>query len=366
MTAAGSLALTAAPSDSAFFLGTYTNGGPSEGIYACHLNTETGELGPVVLAAKVADPSFLAVSADGRFLFACTSTNGGSVAGFRIDSSTTLVPINERPAGGKGTCHVWVDADGRHLLAANYSEGNISCFPIGSDGLLGDPTATVRFTGSGPDPKRQQKAYAHSIYTDPERRHVYACDLGSDNVWTFGFDPAKGTLTPTDPPAAKVPPGGGPRHLAMHPNGSFTYVNNEMGLSVTAFRRNRKSGVLSPIQTVSTLPLEANREGATTSEIQCHPNGKWLYVSNRGHDSITVFAIEPDGMLRSIETVPCGVEVPRGFSIDPSGRWMVVAGQKDNRITVLKIAPATGRLSPTGQSAQVGSPICVLFAGPHR
>ena len=361
VTALGSLAIAAATTDEPFFLGTYTNGGPSEGIYAGSLNTETGTLSPLQLAGKAVDPTFLAVSPDGRFLFACLEGGDGSVASFRIESPTSLIPINERPAGGKGTCHVWVDAGGHHLLAANYSEGNIASFPIGSDGSLGAPSSIVAFTGSGPHPKRQQKPYAHSIYTDPENQHVYACDLGSDNVWTFAFDPAKGTLTPTDPPSAKVPPGGGPRHLAFHPDGRFAYVNNEMGLSVTVFSRDSKSGQLTPIQTVPTLPTEASADGSTTSEIQCHPNGKWLYVTNRGHDSIAVFAIESNGMLRCIENVPCGVKFPRGCSLDPSGRWMVVGGQKDHRITVLKVDQSTGRLSPTGHFANVGSPVCVQF-----
>ena len=363
MTTAGAFALSASASDSLFFIGTYTKGAPSEGIYAGRLNTETGELGALALAGKAEDPSFLAISPDSRFLYACSSENNGSVVAFRIEPPASLVRLNEREAGRNGLCHVSVDAGGRNLLAASYHGGTISCFPIRADGSLGEATARIAFAGSGPDPMRQQKPYAHSIYTDPQNRFVYVCDLGTDSIWTFAFEPEKGTLVPTDPPAAKVPPGGGPRHLALHPNGSFTYANNEMGLSVTAFSRNQKTGILSPLQTVPTLPPGAPGDGVTTAEIQCHPNGKWLYVSNRGHDSIAVFAIGSDGTLAPIGSAPCGVKVPRGFSIDPTGRWLVVGGQNDNRITVLKIDPSTGLLSPTGHYAAVGSPVCVLFPG---
>jgi len=366
MTTAGALAVTAAASDSLFFVGTYTKGVPSEGIYAGRLNTRTGELGAVALAGKAEDPSFLALSPDSKFLYACSSEKNGSVVAFRIDSPTSLVRLNEREAGGKGLCHVSVDAEGLNVLAASYHGGTIFCFPIRADGSLGETTATIAFTGTGLDPKRQQKPYAHSIYTDPQDRFVYACDLGTDSIWTFAFDPGKGTLTPTAPPAAKVPPGGGPRHLALHPDGGFAYANNEMGLSVTAFSRNQKTGILSPIQTVPTLPPGAMEDGVTTAEIQCHPNGKWLYVSNRGHDSIAIFSIGSDGKLTRIGTAPCGVKVPRGFSIDPSGRWLVVGGQNDNRLTVLKIDPASGQLSPTGHYTEVGSPVCVLFPGTRR
>jgi len=355
------VASTALAEDALFYLGTYTKGGTSEGIYACQLNLKSGKLTEPALVAKADDPSFLACSADGAFLYAATSAEGGSVASFRKEGPAAFTKINEQPAGGKGTCHVWVDGKNRNLLAANYSGGNIACFPIRGDGSLGEASATVPFTGSGPDPKRQQKPFAHAIYTDPESRFVYACDLGSDSIWTFSFDPSNGTLTPTDPPAAKVPPGGGPRHLALHPKGRFAYANNEMGLTVTAFRRDPATGVLTAIETVPTLPDGTPHDGVTTAEIQCHPNGKWLYVSNRGHDSITVFAIADDGRLTRVETVPCGVAVPRGFSLDPTGQWLVAAGQKDNRITVLKVDGTTGRLSPTGQYASVGSPVCVLF-----
>lgn len=354
-------AATACAEDAVFYLGTYTKGGASEGIYACRLNLEDGKLGSPVLVAKADDPSFLACAADGNLLFAATSAGGGSVASFRKDSPTAFTKINEQPAGGKGTCHVWVDGKNRNLLAANYSGGNIACFPIRGDGSLGEASAVVPFTGSGPDPKRQQKPFAHAIYTDPDDRFVYACDLGSDSVWMFAFDPGKGTLTPLAPPAAKVPPGGGPRHLALHPNGRFAYANNEMALTVTAFQKDPKTGNLTPIETVPTLPDGSPHDGVTTAEIQCHPNGKWLYVSNRSHDSISVFSIADDGRLTRLETAPCGVAVPRGFSLDPTGQWLVVAGQNDNRITVLKIDKTTGRLSPTGQSAAVGSPVCVLF-----
>ncbi len=347
--------------DALFYIGTYTHPGKSEGIYLSKLDTDTGMLGPVELAGRAASPSFVAMSPDKKFLYAAIEGAGGAVGSFAVGKDGKLTALNQLPAGGDGTCHVWVDATGRTVLAANYGGGSVACFRTNIDGSLGARSAFVQYEGTGPDSKRQEKPHGHSIYTDSTNRHVYACDLGTDSVWSFEFDPAKGSLTPAIPAAAKVPPGAGPRHMAIHPNDHFAYVNNEMGLSVTAFSRDVKSGALTAMQTLPTLPEGTPREGVSTAEIFCHPTGKWLYVSNRGHDSIAVFSIATDGKLTAIETAPATVKVPRGFGIDPTGKWLVVAGQDDDQIAVLKIDPATGKLTPNGSTAKVGEPVCILF-----
>ena len=346
-----------------FYIGTYTKPGKSEGVYVSKLDTDTGKLGAVELAGKAASPSFVALSPDGKFLYAAVESGKGAVAAFAVGAGGKLTALNEKPAGGDGTCHVWVDATGKNVLAANYGGGSIVCFRTNADGSLGERSAFVQFEGTGPDKARQEKPHGHAIYTDSTNQFVYACDLGTDNVWTFHFDAARGTLKPAEPASAKVPPGSGPRHLAIHPNGRFAYANNEMALSVTAFARDPATGALTPVQTLPTLPEGTPVKGVSTAEIFCHPTGKWLYASNRGHGSIAVYAIAADGKLTWIETAPATVKVPRGFGIDPTGQWLVAAGQDDDKIAVLKIDPATGKLTPTGVTAEVGAPVCILF--PH-
>jgi 6-phosphogluconolactonase len=348
-----------------FYLGTYTGRSSSQGIYMGTLDTRTGRLGPIELAAKAASPSFLALSPDEKFLYATMETGGGSVGAFRVEADGRLKALNVLPSD-KGACHVSVDATGSNVFAANYTAGSAACFQTGSDGSLLRRTALVPLTGSGPNLQRQTHPYGHAIYPSPDNRFVYVCDLGTDNVWVFDFDARNGTLTPTNPPSGKVPPGSGPRHLALSPNGRFAYVNGEMAMNVTAFARHPHTGALTAIQTLPTLPAGVDTNGMTTAEIFCHPTGKWLYVSNRdvagsGRDSIAVYAIAADGTLTWLQDAPAQVKVPRGFGIDPTGRWLIVGGQQDNKIVVLKIDDATGKLSATDQSAAVGAPVCVIF-----
>lgn len=344
------------------YFGTYT-GPQSKGIYRSTLDDETGQLSAPQLVAAAQNPSFLALSPDGRYLYAALEAGGGAVGAWAIGADGELTALNQQPSGGDGACHVWVDASGKNVLVANYGGGSIACFRVQGDGSLGECSAFVQHAGSGPNPQRQEKPHAHSIYTDPANRFVYACDLGTDEVKIYRFDAANGTLLPNDPPAGKVPPGAGPRHFAIHPSG-FAYANNEMGLSVTAFKRDAASGALTAMQTVPTLPQGAATEGASTAEMFVHPTGRWLYVSNRGHDTITVYTIGADGKLTPIEHAAT-LAVPRGFGISADGRWLVVGGQQDNKVAVLRIDPATGKLSATGQTAEVGAPVCVLFAPPR-
>ncbi|HEX8297063.1 MAG TPA: beta-propeller fold lactonase family protein, partial [Chthoniobacteraceae bacterium] len=224
-----------------FYLGTYTKSGKSQGIYQGKLDTETGRLGTVELAGEAKDPSFLALTPRGDFLYAALEEGGGSVGAFAVEAQGKLRALNTLPCG-PGTCHVWVDPTGSKVLAANYSGGSVAVFGTKADGSLGERTGFVQLEGRGPDPVRQQKPFGHAIYTDAENRFVYVCDLGTDSVWVFQFDPEKGTLNPAASGPGKVPPGAGPRHLAIHPSGRFLYAANELGLSVTTFARDPGTG----------------------------------------------------------------------------------------------------------------------------
>lgn len=350
--------------DATFYLGTYTKPGKSQGIYIGTLNTDTGKLGPLKLAGEAKNPSFVALSPDRKYLYSCgeAGTGPGGLVAWAVQPDGTLKLLNSGDTGGAGACHVWVDATGRTAFAANYGGGSIAAFRTKEDGSLGERSAFVQFTGTGPNAKRQEKPHAHAIYTDAANKFVYSPDLGTDNVWIFKFDADKGTLTPTNPASGKVPPGSGPRHLAFHPNGKFAFTCNEMTLTATAFSRDPETGALKEIQTVSTLPPGTEIKGYSTAETFVHPTGKWLYVSNRTHDTIAIFAIADDGKLTLIENAPAGVKVPRGFALDASGKWLIAGGQDDNKIAVHKIDPATGKLTLTSETAEVGAPVCVLFA----
>lgn len=355
------LSTAAHSQDAAFYLGTNTSAS-SKGIYVGSIDSSTGKLGPVKLAAETQFPIFAIVSPDGKKVYATIAAGEGRVEAYAIKDDGTLQLLNSQPSGGKVPCHVSTDSKGRYVFVANYTGGNISCFPVKEDGSLGEATSTVQFTGSGPDKSRQKQAYAHAINTSADDRFVYACDLGSDKVWTFAFDPAKGTLTPTQPDAASVPPGGGPRHIAFHPTANFAYVNGEMDLQTTAFSRDPATGQLTALQTLpSSLTNPDPAPGVTTSEILCHPTGKWLYVSRRGDELITVYSIAADGKLTQIENVPSEAIVPRGMALDPTGKWLIVAGQKDNVLSVFKVDQETGKLTFTGEKVETPEPVSVSF-----
>lgn len=342
-----------------FYLGTYTKGSQSQGIYLGRLDSETGKLAPVTLAGEGRNPGFLAFSPDRKFLYAAMEDKESAVGAYRVNPDLTLTFLNQQPAGGDAACHVSVDATGRNVFVSNYTGGNMAGFRTKPDGSLGERTALVQF--SDPVPDRKKKSNGHSAYTDSSNRFLYACDLGTDQVWIFALDAEKGTLTPLTTPSAAAPTGSGPRHLAIHPGGSHVYVNNEYGMSVTVFTRNQETGALIELQNISTLPEGSSREKMSTAEIFFHPSGKWLYVSNRGHNSIASYAVGTDGKLALLEIVPLGVDHPRSFAIDPSGNWLIAAGMNSNKIASFKLDPATGRLSATGETMDVPAPACVLF-----
>jgi 6-phosphogluconolactonase len=350
------------------FVGTYTGEGGkgSEGIYRFDMDPATGQLSGRALAAKAINPSFLAIHPSRRFLYAVGEVGdfqgkkGGGVSAFAIDPQTgNLALLNQEPSGGEGPCHLVVDKRGKNVLVANYGGGSASVLPIAEDGRLGTATAFVQHKGTSSNPQRQEAPHAHSINLDAANRFAFVADLGLDKVLVYRFDADRGTLAPNEPAAATVAPGSGPRHFAFHPNGRWAYVINEMANTVTSFAYDADKGVLKPEQTISTLPAGA-RGDSWTAEVQVHPSGRFLYGSNRGHNSIAMFAIDPQtGRLTAAGHQAHHIKTPRNFGIDPTGTFLLVANQDGNSIVVFRIDPETGGLTPTGTEVEVSMPVCV-------
>lgn len=362
---------TAAEADAQLltYIGTYT-GSKSKGIYVSRLDLATGRLSAPELAAEAASPSFLAVHPDRRFLYAVGEVGnfsgkpGGVVSAFAIDApSGRLRLLNQASSGGAGPCHLVVDATGQNVLVANYGGGSVAVLPIKADGRLHEPSCVIQHTGSSVNPQRQQAPHAHSINLDPANRFAFVADLGLDKVLIYRFDGARGTLTANDPPFAQVAPGSGPRHFAFHPTGRFAYVINELLCTVTAFTWEAARGELRELQTISTLPGgETVQPGHSTAEVVAHPSGRFLYGSNRGHNTIVVFAIDPTtGRLTHVEHQSTQGRTPRNFALDPTGRWLLAENQDSDTIVVFGVDAETGRLRPTGQVLEVPTPVCVRF-----
>lgn len=350
------------------YFGTYT-GPKSKGIYTSAFDPAAGRLGDPELAAETKHPTFIGLHPKRGFLYAVGEIGDfrgqktGAVSAFAIEAGTgRLRLVNQQPSGGGGPCHLSVDKTGRCVLVANYGSGSIAALPIGPDGSLGEARSIVQHHGSSVNPRRQEGPHAHFILPDPRNRHALVCDLGLDKVLIYDFDPAKASLTPSDSPAAPVSPGAGPRHLEFDPAGRRVYVVNEMGSSVTAFVWDRRTARLREMRTVSTLP-ESFKGESTCAEIQVHPSGRYVYASNRGHDSIAVFNIDPEtGELTARGHAPTQGKTPRHFAIHPSGKWLLAENQNSGTVVVFKINVRTGELTPTGQVSEVPSPVCAVFA----
>jgi 6-phosphogluconolactonase len=349
------------------YVGTYTKK-DSKGIYAYRFDAVTGETTPVGLVAETENPSFLAAHPGGRFLYAVNEIdkfNGqasGAVSAYSIDRKTGgLSLLNQVPSMGAGPAHLSLDKTGKYLLIANYGGGSVAAFPVAKDGWVGKPSGFVQHTGSSVNPDRQTSSHAHAIVVSNDNRFAVVADLGLDELLVYKFDAAKGSLTPNDPKFAKTDPGAGPRHLAFHPNNKFVYVVNEMQSTVSAFSYDGQAGKLHSLQRLSTLPKNYTGQNST-AEIWVDRNGKFLYLSNRGHDSIAVFAIDSgNGTLSPVEDVPTGGRTPRNFAIDPTGTWLFVANQESNNIVLFRVNPNTGRLTPAQQVLQTTAPVCISF-----
>lgn len=345
------------------YIGTY-NSPASKGIYRAEFDAETGKLSAPVLAAEAVDPSFVAIHPNKQFLYAVNEAGEGAVSAFSIDpASGDLTYLNQQPSSGKAPCHLIVDKAGTHVLLAAYFGGNASVLPISSDGKLGLRTGFVQHPSITGTMGQKKDPRGHSINLDAAGRFAFVCDAGIDGVFIYRYDSANGTLTPNDPPVGEVPPDSAPRHFAFHPDGKHAYAINEADLSIDVFDYNADNGALTRTQVISTVPEGVDRTGYSTAEVVVHPSGKFVYGSNRGHDTIAAFKVNSaNGQLTSIGQQAAGtIKVPRNFNIDPTGKFALVEGQETDNIVVFKINQETGVFEDTGVSVSVGKPVCIRF-----
>jgi 6-phosphogluconolactonase len=346
------------------FAGTYTAKTQSKGIYAFRYDAGAGKLTPLGVAAETPDPSFVAIHPSGKYLYAVNESGKASmVTSFALDAKTgKLTQLNQASALGEDPCYITFDQSGKYVLVANYTSGNIAVFPILADGKLGEKTALVQDSGKlGPNKERQEGPHAHWIETSADNRFALAADLGLDEILIFQFDAAEGKLGPHMPPSVSLKPGSGPRHAAFSPNGKFLFVVNELASTATGFSFDAKKGALKQINSVSTLPPGFSGRN-DVAEVAVHPNGRFLYVSNRGNDSIAVLGIDvKKGTLTPIGGLPTGGKEPRHFTFDPSGNFLFVENQLSDTIVAFHVDANSGQLTPTGDSLSVPSPVCLKF-----
>lgn len=362
------------------WFGTYTGKPPrGNGIYVSRYDEITGEISRPKLATKIKNPSFLVVHPTLSIVYAVSEIadlNGkptGGIISFVVDMhSGQLTQQSVQPSQGKGPCHLSLDATGKSLLAANYGSGSVICLGINDDGSLLPPVATtqdkpggfIQHAGTGPNKSRQQGPHGHSMNATSTGKFAISCDLGADKVFVHKLDVPTAVITPHN--STPTQPGGGPRHFALHPRLPFGYVNNELDMTVTAFRFDAVEGNLQKIHSASTIPDSIQeRTGFSTAEIAIHPSGKFLYVSNRGHDSIALFGInEQSGKLSLKSVEPTRCQTPRHFAIAPDGKRLYAAGQASGTITAFTIDSETGKLSFTKRILKVPKPVCIVFSHP--
>jgi 6-phosphogluconolactonase len=336
------------------FIGTGANG-----IYLADFNPETGTLSEPKLAVQYERPGFLALHPEKPILYSIGGNN--TVAALTIGDNHSLTPINHTSCGGKGPCHLAVDATGKTLAVANYSDGSVVTISIKPDGSLGDLVSSIITPGSGPNQARQEQPHAHGVYFDKSNNFLFAPDLGTDKTLVFKHDPATSKITPHEPPALIAPPSSGPRHMTFSADEKHAYVINELNATITVAEYNKTDGTLKDIQTINTLPKDFT-DPNTTAEIEVHPNGNFVYASNRGHDSIAVFQRDPKtGTLTFLQHTPCGGKHPRHFKIHPSGKWLLCGHMNSDTISILPLNPQTGLLSTPSQTIPSPKPICILF-----
>ena len=348
------------------YVGTYTDGA-SRGIYRLSVDPETGELGEPHLAAEATRPSFLALGPGGDRLYAVSELFGGGKAdgllAFVVGEGGDLARLNARPTAAgdakAGACHVAVNAAGSVAIAANYGGGSVASFSVGEDGALGPGHYYEHTFASGANEKRQAEPHVHSATFSPDGRFAVVADLGGDRLYIYRVNGTDGSLTPHDPPFTALKPGGGPRHFAFHPDGRRAYAGLEMACEVAGLTWDAAAGTLTVAGYHDTLPAGANRVSASTAEVLVHPSGRFVYLSNRGHDSVAVFRVGGGADLSFVETEPAGVKVPRGMGLTPAGRFLLTGGQNGGGVASFAVDPATGALTPTGFSADVDAAVCV-------
>jgi 6-phosphogluconolactonase len=364
------------PNPTFVYVGTYT-GPKSKGIYLFRLQTDNLEVSqnitlvPLGLAAETPSPSFFDIDLAHRRLYAVNELSefegkpGGGVSAFAIDASSGMLKLlNQRSSMGSGPCHIVSDQNHRHVLVANYGSGSVAVLPVNADGTLGAASDVAQHNGRSVNRERQNGPHAHCVTFDPANRFVFVCDLGLDKIMAYRFDAAQGKLTPHTPPFTSVKPGAGPRHMVFRPDGRFAYVINELSSTINVFAYDATAGVLREIQTVSTLP-EYFDGANTTAEIDVHPSGRWIYGSNRGHNSVVLFAVDPEkGTLTYVEEQGTGGAKPRHFGIEPSAKHLAIGNQDSDTVLVCRIDAGNGRLKPSGVFASAPSPVCVKFLPP--
>ena len=350
------------------YVGTYIEGVRSKGIHVIRMDRRTGQLRLVSSVDAGANPSFLSVHPDGLVLYAVNELESykgkptGAVSAFAISRETgALTRLNDQPSEGGAPCYVSVDKTGEVLLVANYASGSIVAFPIDATGALGKASSVVQHTGVGPDAERQKTPHAHCVRSDPSNRFVLAADLGADRVFVYRLDVEGKTLSHVDSGDAVMHPGAGPRHIAFHPRLPLVFVANELDSTVATLRFDAERGVLSGVNTHSTVP--AGWTGTNyPGDIHVAPNGRTLYVSNRGHDSIAVFSVaETTGALVLGQVIPTEGDWPRNFALHPTGEWLLVANQRSGSVVVFACDQHTGRLTPTRERIAMPSPVCIRF-----
>lgn len=350
--------------DAIVYIGTYTQKA-SKGIYAFRMKSSTGELAPLGLVAETKNPSYVVLHPNGKFLFSVNEhgddQGSGRITAYLIDrGSGKLTELNSVLSRGAAPCHLSLDRTGKFLFVANYSSGNVASFAIASDGRLSGPISNIQHQGSGPNRQRQREPHAHSINISKNNRWAVAADLGIDQLLVYRLG-ADGSLSAATPPSTKLKPGAGPRHFAFHPSQKFAFAINELDSTLTSLRFDAAQGSLTTIETVSTLPNGFSGNNST-AEVVVHPNGRFVYGSNRGHHSIAIFRLDPkSGKLTPAGHVATEGRTPRNFNIDPSGQFLLAANQDSDSVVVFRIDRATGALTPTGQKLDVSMPVCVKF-----
>jgi len=343
------------------YFGSHASG-PGIGFSLARFDPESGVLSPPQFIVAAREPAFFIISPDGSHLYTCNSGSPGGLSAYAVEPSTGhLRLLNRVLAGGGDTSFISLDRTGRFVLVANYDGGSVAAFALRPDGAIGDWTAFDQHAGQSVNPRRQTHAYAHAIVVDPTNRFVLVPDLGLDQLFIYRFDESSGQLTPNDPAFVTISPGSGPRHVRFHPNGRWVYLINEIASTIVALAWDSARGTLTPFQTISTLPSDFGGT-STGAELEIHPGGKFLYGSNRGHDSLAVFAIDQDtGRLTPVEQVSSGGKTPRNFAFDPTGRWIVVTNQDSSNAVVFRVDATTGHLTRTGDPVSVPSPFCERF-----